>query len=106
MPKKSQCKNIGSCAIYSNDDLREKFCKLTSNLLLKAMQSPIAPNLKYSSDDNTLLKHSEKIIVEQSEIENGIYRDIIRLKLGSDGYNVGYKQNHIMMSFCLLNEGN
>ncbi|CAG8497050.1 11763_t:CDS:1, partial [Cetraspora pellucida] len=65
---------------------------------------------------------------KQSEIKNGVYRsinsilsvlvpiwkqsspptlvsgDTIRLKLGGDGHNVGRKQNHVMMTICLLNE--
>ncbi|CAG8756474.1 11175_t:CDS:1, partial [Cetraspora pellucida] len=31
--------------------------------------------------------------------------DTIKLKLGGDGHNVGRKQNHIMITICLLNEG-
>ncbi|CAG8779531.1 9751_t:CDS:1, partial [Cetraspora pellucida] len=30
--------------------------------------------------------------------------DTIRLKLGGDGHNVGRKQNHVMITICLLNE--
>ncbi|CAG8691634.1 25064_t:CDS:2 [Cetraspora pellucida] len=149
---------MGPCTICGNDDLREKFHKLIPNLLLKAMQSPATPNLKVklslndqlcqkhytelvvfdrnlspnnqcSSADNISLEHSEKIMVEQLEIGNGVYRsiksvldillpiwkhssppiliseDTNRLKLGDNGYNVGHKQNYVMITFCLLNEG-
>ena len=63
------------------------------------------------------------------EVENGAYRslstllkvlipvwkvgenpvripgDTLYIKLGGDGRNVGRKQNHVMITFCLLNEG-
>lgn len=69
-----------------------------------------------------------EIIVDEQEIGNGVYRsirnllqilipiwnslnppvlqpgDTINLKLGGDGRNVGRKQNHVMMTVCLLNE--
>ncbi len=32
--------------------------------------------------------------------------DTLYIKLGGDGRNVGRKQNHVMITFCLLNEGN
>ena len=31
--------------------------------------------------------------------------DTLKLKLGGDGRNVRRKQSHIMMTICLLNEG-
>ena len=31
--------------------------------------------------------------------------DTLKLKLGGDGRNVGRKQSHVMMTICLLNEG-
>ena len=31
--------------------------------------------------------------------------DTLYIKLGGDGHNVGRKQNHVMLTFCLLNEG-
>ncbi|RHZ87985.1 hypothetical protein Glove_27g60 [Diversispora epigaea] len=31
--------------------------------------------------------------------------DTLYIKLGGDGRNVGRKQNHVMITFCLLNEG-
>ena len=30
--------------------------------------------------------------------------DTLYIKLGGDGRNVGRKQSHVMMTFCLLNE--
>ncbi|CAG8792292.1 9846_t:CDS:2, partial [Cetraspora pellucida] len=71
----------------------------------------------------------EGAVFDQCEIENGVYRsirsiltillpiwkqssppilipgDTIKLKLGGNGRNVGRKQNHVMMTICLLNEG-
>ncbi|RIA79913.1 hypothetical protein C1645_839650 [Glomus cerebriforme] len=32
--------------------------------------------------------------------------DTLYIKLSGDGQNVGRKQNHVMVTFCLLNEGN
>ena len=64
-------------------------------------------------------------MIDEQEIGNGVYRsirsllkilipiwsksilqpgDTINLKLGGDGRNVGRKQNHVMMTICLLNE--
>ncbi|RHZ81782.1 hypothetical protein Glove_117g435 [Diversispora epigaea] len=77
-----------------------------------------------------LEKSDEDIIINNVEIGNGVYRsidtllkilipiwkqetpaiikpgDILKLKLGGDGRNVGCKQSHVMMTICLLNEGN
>ena len=71
----------------------------------------------------------EGILVEESEIGNGVYRsigiilkvlisiwknnslqvlkqgDVIKLKIGGDSRNVGCKQKHVMITFCVLNEG-
>ena len=82
------------------------------------------------SDDNEFQNNSNRIIVDENEIGNGVYRSIrtllkilipiwnkstppilqpgntIKLKLGGDGRNVGRKQNHIMMTICLINEKN
>ena len=69
------------------------------------------------------------IMVDEQEIGNGVYRSIrnllqifipsiwnksnpptlqpgntVYLKLGGDGRNVGRKQNHVMITICLLNE--
>ena len=76
-------------------------------------------------DDDELQDDSDGIVVDEQEIGNGVYRSIrsllkilipiwsesilqpgvtINLKLGGDGRNVGRKQNHVMMTVCLLNE--
>ena len=73
-------------------------------------------------DDNEQL---DGIMVDEQEIGNGVYRsilsllkilipiwnksilqpgDTINLKLGGNGRNVGRKQNHVMMTVCLLNK--
>ena len=83
------------------------------------------------NDDNFDMyeQPEEGILVEEAEIGNGVYRsiktllevlistwkntsprilnqgDTINLKIGGDGRNVGRKQNHVMITFCLLNEG-
>ncbi len=81
-----------------------------------------------SIDDFDILEQYEGILVEETEIGNGAYRsiqtllkvlisvwkntfppilnqgDTIKLKIGGDGRNVGRKQKHVMMTFCLLNE--
>jgi hypothetical protein len=65
------------------------------------------------------------ILVNNCEVGNGAYRslstllkilipvwrkdviipgDTLHIKLGGDGRNVGRKQNHVMLTFCLLNE--
>ncbi len=70
-------------------------------------------------------RNSDGIVVDEQEIGNGVYRsirsllkllipiwnksilqsgDTIILKLGGDGRNVGRKQNHVMITICLLNE--
>ncbi|PKB93142.1 hypothetical protein RhiirA5_485646, partial [Rhizophagus irregularis] len=85
-----------------------------------------------NKSDNDLLNHLEfddGIIVDEAEIRNGAYRsiytilqtliplwkesslaiinsgDTLKLKLGGDDRNVGHKQSHVMMTICLLNEG-
>lgn len=83
------------------------------------------------NDDNFDMyeRPEEGILVEETEIGNGVYRsiktllevlisiwkntspqilnqgDTINLKIGGDGRNVGRKQNHVMITFCILNEG-
>src|SRR5579859_3963159 len=71
----------------------------------------------------------ENIEFSDNEVGNGVYRsiisllhilvpilsistpsvlnhgDIINLKLGGDGRNVGRAQNHVMLTVCILNEG-
>ncbi|CAB4442450.1 unnamed protein product [Rhizophagus irregularis] len=76
-------------------------------------------------DDDEFQGNSDGIVVDEQEIGNGVYRsvryllkvfipiwnksilqsgDTINLKLGGDGRNVGRKQNHVMITVCLLNE--
>jgi hypothetical protein len=79
-------------------------------------------------DDDDGYQSPDGIIVDEQEIGNGVYRlirtllqtfipiwnksvppilqqgDTINLKLSGDGHNVGRKQNHVMLTFCLLNE--
>jgi len=78
---------------------------------------------------NNLEESNDGIIVDEAEIGNGAYRsiytmlqtlipiwkqgfpaiintgDTLKLKLGGDGRNVGRKQSHVMITICLLNEG-
>jgi hypothetical protein len=86
-------------------------------------------NIENSIDDFDMFEQPEEgILVEETEIGNGAYRsiqtllkvlisiwknasppilnlgDTIYLKIGGDGRNVGRKQKHVMMTFCLLNE--
>ncbi len=75
-------------------------------------------------------EYTNDILVDDHEIENGAFRslstllkklipiwkmgknpiiipgDTLYIKLGGDGRNVRRKQNHVMITFCLLNEGN
>ena len=79
-------------------------------------------------EENDFYDNSDGILVDEQEIGQGAYRsirtllqilipiwkksnppilqlgDTINLKLGGDGRNVGRKQNHVMMTVCLLNE--
>jgi hypothetical protein len=79
-------------------------------------------------EDFDVLEQYEGILVEETEIGNGVYRSIqtllkvlisvwkntsppilnqgntINLKIGGDGRNVGRKQKHVMITFCILNE--
>lgn len=81
-----------------------------------------------SSIDNDFNDNIGDILVDDHEIGNGAFRSILSLlkvlipiwkvgespviipgdtlyiKIGGDGRNVGRKQNHVMMTFCLLNE--
>ena len=74
-------------------------------------------------------EHTSDILVNNQEVGNGAFRSLLALlktlipiwkakensvikpgdtlliKLGGDGRNVGRKQNHVMLTFCLLNEG-
>ncbi|GBB89402.1 hypothetical protein RclHR1_16080004 [Rhizophagus clarus] len=87
-------------------------------------------NIDKNDDDlSNNLESDDGIIVDEAEIGNGAYRsiytilqtliplwketspaiinsgDTLKLKLGGDGRNVGRKQSHVMMTICLLNEG-
>ena len=85
-------------------------------------------NIDCSINDFDVSEQYEEILVEETEIGNSAYRsiqtllkvlisvwkntspsilnqgDTISLKIGGDGQNVGRKQKHVMMTFCLLNE--
>lgn len=82
---------------------------------------------QFNGDDNSD-EHASDALVNNYEVGNGAYRslstllkilipvwkerenpviipgDILYIKLGGDGRNVGRKQNHVMVTFCLLNE--
>ena len=86
-------------------------------------------NIRSSDDDDNITDRISDILVDDHEIGNGAFRSLISLlkvlipiwkagetsiiipgntiyiKLGGDGRNVGRKQNHVMITFCLLNEG-
>ena len=81
-----------------------------------------------SSIDNNSNNNINGILVDDHEVGNGAFRSILDLlkvlipiwkagqnpviipgdtlyiKIGGDGRNVGRKQNHVMITFCLLNE--
>ncbi|PKY62503.1 hypothetical protein RhiirA4_489062, partial [Rhizophagus irregularis] len=81
-------------------------------------------NINDNLDDHT----SDILVIDHHEIGNGAFRSLLTLlnvlipiwksgekpiiklgdtlyiKLGGDGHNVGRKQNHVMITFCLLNE--
>jgi hypothetical protein len=78
---------------------------------------------------NNVNEHTSDILIDDCEIGNGAFRSLLTLlktlipiwkagenpiiipgdtlyiKLGGDGRNVGRKQSHVIMTFCLLNEG-
>jgi len=82
-----------------------------------------------SSIDDDVNEYTGDILVDDHEVGNGAFRSLLTLlkvlipiwkagenpviipgntlyiKLGSDGRNVRRKQNHVMITFCLLNEG-
>ncbi|EXX58808.1 hypothetical protein RirG_194510 [Rhizophagus irregularis DAOM 197198w] len=88
---------------------------------LAAVEQPIL-------DDDEYQENSDGIVVNEQEIGNGVYQsirtllqtlipiwnksvspilqpgDTINLKLSGDGRNVDHKQNHVMLTFCLLNK--
>jgi len=85
-------------------------------------------NINNSINDFDISEQYEGILVNETEIGNGAYRsiqtllkvlisvwkntsppilnqgDTINLKIGGDGRNVGRKQKHVMITFCILNE--
>lgn len=100
-----------------------------TNLINKNIRIGIF-NIDKSDDlSNSLEESDDGILVDEEEIGNGVYRsistmlqtlipiwkqaspaiinsgDTLKLKLGGDGRNVGRKQSHVMITFCLLNEG-
>ncbi|CAJ0904870.1 12295_t:CDS:2, partial [Entrophospora sp. SA101] len=82
------------------------------------------------TDEDDFDKINSNILVEDVEVGNGVFRsistllkvlipfwksgekpvitvgDTLHIKLGGDGRNVGRKKNHVLLTFCLLNEGN
>jgi len=78
---------------------------------------------------NNVNEYTSGILIDDCEIGNGAFRSLLALlktlipiwkagenpiiipgdtlyiKLGGDGRNVGRKQNHVIITFCLLNEG-
>jgi hypothetical protein len=86
-------------------------------------------NVQFIDGDDNMIEHISDILVDEHEIGNRAFRSLLSLfeilipiwkagenpviipghtlyiKLGGDGRNVGRKQNHVMMTFCLLNEG-
>ncbi|CAJ0823681.1 16913_t:CDS:10 [Entrophospora sp. SA101] len=81
------------------------------------------------TDEDDFDKINSNILVEDVEVGNGVFRsistllkvlipfwksgekpvitvgDTLHIKLGGDGRNVGRKKNHVLLTFCLLNEG-
>src|SRR6185437_1065187 len=87
MPKASQRKNMGPCAICGKDDLEEKFRKLTAKLLPKAVQSEAASRLKIQLklDDQLCQKHYNELVV----FDRNLSSSFKRWKFGSNlAYNV------------------
>jgi len=87
MPKASQRKNMGPCAICGKDDLEEKFRKLTAKLLPKAVQSEAASRLKIQLklDDQLCQKHYNELVV----FDRNLSSSFKRRKFGSNlAYNV------------------
>ncbi|PKK57132.1 hypothetical protein RhiirC2_798618 [Rhizophagus irregularis] len=91
----------------------------------------VVPSLFYIDQfngNNNSDKRASDTLVNNYEVGNGAYRslstllkilipvwkrrenpviipeDIFHIKLDGDGHNVGRKQNHVMLTFCLLNE--
>jgi hypothetical protein len=86
-------------------------------------------NIDQDIDQDDYFNEPNDILVNNEEVGNGAFRSLSTLlkvlipiwksgenpvifpgntlyvKLGEDGKNVGRKQNHVMITFCLLNEG-
>ena len=86
-------------------------------------------NIDQDIDQDDYFNEPSDILVNSEEVGNGAFRslftllkvlipiwksgenpvifpgNILYVKLGGDGRNVGRKQNHVMVTFCLLNEG-
>ena len=61
MPKESPRINKGPCKVCGKDDSKEKFRKLTPNLLPKTIQRPAAQNLKVNLSLYDQLCHKNTI---------------------------------------------
>ena len=104
---------------------------ITNNINKKIRIGTFNLNETNLIDDELDIQPDEGILVEKTDIGTGVYRsistiletlisiwkngkngsspilkqgDTIKLKIGGDGRNVGRKQSHVMMTFCLLNE--
>jgi len=122
---------VESCLLREYSIANSRF-EIT-NLINKKIKI-YAFNINKNEDSHENLEISEEnsesidnIIVDDAEIGNGVYRsiytllqnliqiwkqsfiinlgDILKLKLSGDGRNVGRKQSHVMLTICLLNEG-
>lgn len=86
-------------------------------------------NIDQDINQDDYFNEPSDIFVDNEEVGNGAFRSLLTLlkilipiwksgenpvifpgdtlyiKLGGDGRNVGRKQNHVMITFCLLNEG-
>ncbi|PKY30620.1 hypothetical protein RhiirB3_447790 [Rhizophagus irregularis] len=95
---------------------------------LAAVVPSLFQDIDQFNGDNNSDERASDTLVNNNEVGNGAYRslstllkilipvwkgrenpviipgDILHIKLGGDGRNVGRKQNHVMVTFCLLNE--
>lgn len=100
-----------------------------TNIINKDIRIGIFNIDKNDDLSNNLEESDDGIIVDEEEIGNGVYKsiytmlqtlipiwkqsspaiinpgDTLKIKLGGDGRNVGRQQSHVMVTFCLLNEG-
>lgn len=125
--------NYRSLSYIEPQLLREHIIAQRKNEITKLMHNKIQIknfNLEKESNQLTTLDDEEpdQIMINEKEVGNGVFcsiqdylqilipiwkcstpsvlqpGDTIKLKLGGDGRNVGRKQNHIMLTICLLNE--